>query len=392
MRAALYWRPVIVSPREVARESLIQILGSRISITENTVWAQGFPSSAAIEWVQAQSANLCFVDLSVEEERSFQIARQLVQSGITVVALHSKNSSDLILRCFREGIHEFVAEPFDGESVWSVLEALAIRRCKSGPNLSGSVYMVLPSKQSFGATTVAIGMGVRASHKNSGSVLLVDLDPFFGSVRFNLKLKGGSDFLHAFSNWRRIDEDLWRELTIRHAGMDVLAAPESWVDSSFSGPSPLDFINFCRERYAITFLDCPGLITNWYRELASQVDGLILVTTNELIAVHSTKRTLEALAAAGCESAKIKLILNRYNQDVGVTAEAMESALERPIFHRLPNDYESIERSIISGKPVGSDSRIGKGLDELWSRLAGKPKSEPVAKRSWSSVFSLARH
>lgn len=387
MRSDLFWHPVVVSHPSESRNVLVEALRRRTHIPDSCLRCEYSQPESVIEWIQSQNANICFLDITDQQDRALELARKLADQDITVVALHAAGDADSMLRCLRAGVHEFLPEPFDGSSIWPVLDALSSRRLKNERKLPGSVHLVVPAKPSFGATTLAIGMGVRAARESSGSALLVDLDPLCGSVRFQLRTKGGSEFIRAFSDWARMDDDLWRQFTINYSGLDVLMAPETWVGSSFDAPAPIEFVNFLRQRYCRTFIDCPGLINRWYLDLASQVDDILLVTTNELTAIHATKRTLETLEALGDGSAKIKLIVNRYNPGIGVDLDTIESMLGRSIFQILPNDYAALQKAICDGKPVGPDSPLGRGLDQLWLRLLGRSQLRPP-QGAWPSMLA----
>jgi pilus assembly protein CpaE len=293
--------------------------------------------------------------------------------------------ADRMLRCVRSGIHEFLSEPWESSSVWSTLETLAMR-LQNGSNRHGLVYVVLPSKPNLGSSTVATGLALRTQPESSPSVLLAELDPLYGSLSVQLRRKGAPTFLDAFSNWERLDSDLWSQLVVPFAGVDVLFAPEGLSIYDFTAPAALEFTHFLRQRYAFSFLDCPGLLTDWYTQLAVAADSVLLVTSNEWLAVPTAQRCLQRLEAAGCDKEKIKLVINRYRPETGFEECALAEALRRPIFHILPNDPEAAQQAIIDGKAVHPRSRLGKGLDELGAKLSGKP-DHPKARRSWSTFL-----
>ena len=188
-----------------------------------------------------------------------------------------------------------------------------------------------------------------------------------------------------------MDQDLWNQLLINYSGMDILLGPEMSGTSGPQWPEAAEFLNFMRKRHSIAFLDCPGLFTDWYTQLASAADGVFLITTNEATAIQAAKYSLERLEQFGCETEKIKLVVNRYEPENGVAIKAIEGALSRNVFHTLPSDREAMHNAILEGQPIGSNSRLGQSMDQLWTRLIRK--SAPAkTQRSWRSIFSLLRH
>ena len=89
------------------------------------------------------------------------------------------------------------------------------------------------------------------------------------------------------------------------------------------------------------------------------------------------------------ERAKIRLVVNRYSREVGLSKDAISTALHSDIFHVIPSDEDSVSRALVEGRPIPSSSAFGKSLIALADRLAGKNK-DPARKRknSWTGLFS----
>ena len=131
------------------------------------------------------------------------------------------------------------------------------------------------------------------------------------------------------------------------------------------------FSHFFAIDYAVSIVDSPGPVSAWQLRLAAEADELLLVTTNELAAIHSTKRALQHLEAAGTPRSRLRLVINRYLKENGLSREAIETGLKLDVFHILPNDYEAVQKAIMEGKAVAPDSRLSRSLDELCERMTG---------------------
>ena len=111
-----------------------------------------------------------------------------------------------------------------------------------------------------------------------------------------------------------------------------------------------------------------------------------MVTTNELPAVLATQNALAYLERNGVHRGKVKPIVNRYNTDVGLDQEAIETALDLPVFHVLPSDYQCIQKALLDGHTIPSNTRVGKSITELAERVAGR---KPAASRKPSLLSGL---
>src|SRR5436305_10288533 len=113
MTSELFWRPVVVSARSETRNAVVETLRSRTRVSKDSAYSEFGPSDSLLDRVVSQNANICFIDVTGEENRALELARKLADQNITVVALHTVSDADLILRCLRAGVHEFLHEPFN---------------------------------------------------------------------------------------------------------------------------------------------------------------------------------------------------------------------------------------------------------------------------------------
>ena len=123
--------------------------------------------------------------------------------------------------------------------------------------------------------------------------------------------------------------------------------------------------------------------------MAQLCDDLILVTTNELPALHATQRAIAHLERKDIDRSKIKLVVNRYNADLGLDQEAIETALNVDVFHLLPSDSDSLQKALLEGKAVASNTALGKNFVSMAGRFGGR-QAEKVKRQSLlSGIFSI---
>jgi len=114
-------------------------------------------------------------------------------------------------------------------------------------------------------------------------------------------------------------------------------------------------------------------------------DEVLLVTTNELAALHATRRTMECLEKVSVDKSRLKLLVTRYAPSTGLKREDVQTALKLDPWALLSNDYEGVQAALLEGKPVSPGSYFGRSIHALAERLRGKP--EPAKKRT--SFFGL---
>jgi Flp pilus assembly CpaE family ATPase len=333
------------------------------------------------ELIIRHSPAVCFLDVGRSEE-SLPLVTEVAGAGIPVAALHLNNDSDLILRSFRCGASEFLYAPISKADLIETFERLLKKSGQgSANNKPGKIWTVMPAKPSYGATTISCNIAVRFRQSLRRPVLLADMDPLLGSVSFSLKLKSAFSFIDVVNHESQIDRDLWKKIIVPYEDVDVLLGPEiPRFETPLSCGLP-SFLHFVRLNYGAAVLDSPGPLSDWHLSLARSADEVLLITTNELSAVHATLRAIQLLERAGGDRNHLRLIVNRYEKDNGLVKEAIETALKLEVFWTLPNDYAPVQKSVLDGKIVSSHCKLGESMDDLAQRLTGVTRS---ARKRWT--------
>jgi Flp pilus assembly CpaE family ATPase len=92
------------------------------------------------------------------------------------------------------------------------------------------------------------------------------------------------------------------------------------------------------------------------------------------------------------DRSKIKVLVNRYHKDYGLSRDVIEAALHTDVYHLVPSDYENVQRALVEGKSIPPGSDVGKAILGLAEKLTGKPKATPPPKTSGlSNLFGFLR-
>lgn len=382
-----YWKPLTICPHPAMAR---QIRAAMAELGVDCIsWLEEYPQPAAVAALAAQNqANLCFLDVATHQEQALALISETAPF-MPVVALNPQNDADLILRCLRRGACEFLSDS-SGEQLDGLLDRLARLRDPAQRDKPATVYCVVPGKPGCGASTVAVHLAVELKRCGAGRVLLVDADYLAASVGFLLKLKADFHLDDAVRDCLRLDDDLWSHLVVPCRGIDVLMAPEQpGVAAVLDRPAAVELVCFWRERYEAVVLDTAGA-HGAGACLASLSDEILVVTTNELGALHAAKRTLEYLEHGGVPAGRPKLLVTRYTPATGLKSEDVKKALHLSPFALLSNDYEVLQNAALEGQPAPAGSRFARSIHDLAEHLQGKPAlpQKPKARRGWLSFRS----
>ena len=320
--------------------------------------------------------HLVFLDVFSDRDQAAVLIEEMVKLGpqIQVIALLGGNDPDLVLRCLRAGAVDFLIQPFSGEQIEGALSKLA--RIQSTSDHAGKepakIIVVMPAKGACGATTVACNLAFQTKRLGFKRVLLADLDPLTGNISFLLKIKSIYSFLDAIQRAHELDRDLWDAMVTGVNGIDVLLAPELLLEGAQDLRDPSPILEYARHIYDVIVIDTNGVYGEWNLTAARMATELLLVTTNELPALQAAQRALSYLDTNRIGRWKIRLVVNRYLRDVGLNREVIGTALHIDVFETVPSDYDAVQKALLDGRPIPSNTSLGKSIMQLADRLDGR--------------------
>jgi pilus assembly protein CpaE len=393
MQMSACWRILTVCPNPQVRGELSQLI-AKFGLPEPIADEQTYPDARSLgQLLTAHQPNLCFIDVTRDTKNGLATIQTISQTdqGIGVVALLPGNDPEMILKCLRQGATEFLIQPLTADQLEAGLNKLIriLPKDKIGPKNDGKVYSVMPAKGACGATTIATNLAFQWKRLGKKRVLLADLDPLGGTVSFLLKVKCAYSFVDVLHRAGSLDSDLWKAMVTTREGVDILLAPEVLVEgiSELNDVAPI--VNFARNHYDVIILDAGSVYGPWNLSQAQLADEVLLVTTNELPALQAAQRALNYLDTARVGRFKTRLVVNRYNRDVGLSKEVISTALNSDVYHVIPSDFEAIQKGLMEGKPISASSAVGKGMAQLGDRLAGREEVERKSSSTLSGLLSL---
>lgn len=389
------WKVLLICPDPDMRSAMEGLLAESLPFSP-VLGMPEYPTRAMVEEaLGGHGINLCFVDATTREEWALALLSDLalLNPKLPIVALHSTNQPELILKTLRQGATEFLCAPLTDDQFCTVMERIAsVHRARGGSE--GKVVCFMPVKGACGASTLAYNTAWHWRKMAQGRVVLADLDPLTGTLAFLAKVKQNYSFLDALSRAGELDEDIWKGLVSAKSGVDVLAAPEQPVHGINGDANPAALLQFMRSIYEAVLIDTGGPYGPWNISLAKLCDELVLVTTNELPALHAAQRALANLEKHRVEPAKIRLVINRFRKEIGLQKELVEAALHLEVFHVISNAAEDVQHAVVEGKSVPVNSPAGKGFLQLAEKLAGRSlePAEPQPKAGgFSGILSIFR-
>jgi pilus assembly protein CpaE len=390
---ARYYKTLLICPSKSLAAEVGPYISHGLPLAPVQLVADYPTRRPLVDLLQKFDPKICFVDFTTNKDFAFGFVTevQAIKSAVAIVALLPSNDSDLVLRCLRHGATDFLIRPFTHDQIDAAVEKIA--RVMPAPNQrhagGGKLIGVFPAKGACGATTIACNLAYQSKRVGAKKILLADLDPMTGTVSFLLKLKSTYSFLDAISRQSTLDADLWKQMALPSQGVDVLLAPENLVDGIDELQDASPITEYARRVYETIVIDCGNAYTDWNLSIARNCDELLLVTTNELASLQAAQKSLAHFQQHHIDSSTVRIIVNRYDRDIGLNAEIIGDALNTEVFQIVPSDYEAVQRSLMDGKPIPANSSIGKSLAQLADKVCKPHDRGGDDKKQSSSVGGL---
>jgi len=270
------WKGLFICPNANIIRDLLPLLSRHLpnfAGHELTI----FPTRHQIAEIFAtQGPNLCFLEVSEPQERSFAVIPELlrVDPKLPIIVVLPSNDPELVLRCLRQGATDFLIAPFTGEHLEAALQKIS--RLQPGRVKSpGKVYCIMPAKGGCGASTIASNLAYQLKRLGDKRILLADLDPLAGTLSFLLKIKSNYSFMDALARSGELDADLWKTVVTSRQGVDILLSPEVMTEGVGDLSDTSAIVEYARGIYDLVVLDAGSVYGDWNLSQATLADEIL---------------------------------------------------------------------------------------------------------------------
>lgn len=368
---------VAISDIEMRQTALEQIneLCSKVQVQDPRDW-----QAVLFATTEIQPA-VVVLELEPVSHRFDEAIRELKScyNRVKIVVVHPTSDPTSILIALRGGAHEFVHEPLRVSLVPAVERLLVPFENETTGARNGKVIGFLSAKGGCGSTTIACHVAVYLQSLTSKKVLLADLDLDSGMVGFLMKADKRYSILDAIENLSRLDESLWKALTVetKH-NVTVIPAPQLFTREQFpNGDDLRGLLRFMRAHYDWTVLDLGRSLNTIVSELYEQIDQILLVSVLEVTALHGLKTIVRRLTDCGQDLDRLQLVINRTPKMMEMTTDELAKILGRPLYGMLPNDYPSLYQSYSNGNLLANTNALAQQMSLLSGKIAGVQPPKP---------------
>lgn len=238
---------------------------------------------------------------------------------------------------------------------------------------SSVIISVFSTTPGIGKTITAINLAAGLA-REAYKVCLADLDLQFGDVLNYLKLTSSNTIAGAQRALLDHPEDFQVKdylIYYSYGGLNfsILPAPRYIYDAYQTDVQLVTDILRQLNYYDYIILDLNSMFSALnlaMLDLSTVINYIGVI--DFLPALKNYKIGYDTLIRFEYEESKIRLVENRADSQKLIDGRDVERLLGEPFYHRLPNDYPSVNKSINTGQPLmfaAPDSRLTKSFHDL---------------------------
>ena len=322
---------------------------------------KGNTLSEVEEQIDDNALNIFVSDISENPESFVEIIDDLEDKHRTCKFLLTSYGlkPDLIVKFLRKSKKDFFTKPIVKtifvDTINEIIEKLTSAQDFSG---HGKVISVFSNKGGLGKTTIAVNLAAELADSNRfDKIALVDMNMFLGDITTFLDICPPYDVKFIAEKAAEAENIADLPAQYRHKNLFVVAdSPFRDFTNTIPSNTVITLFNALRKHFKYIIVDCSSAITGKTKNIFDISDLILLISEANLPTIKNCKRCLDFFNRINVEK-KTKLILNRFAYDDDVEVSDIEDFLQKEIFVKIPNDWQTVVQSINKGRTIGEIAR-----------------------------------
>jgi pilus assembly protein CpaE len=346
--------------------------------------------------VQEEAPDVLFLDLGDEPDAVLEHVEKL-DAPAPLLVFCGPDQSELILKAMRAGAREYIAKGKDQhEQLCAAVQRLAAELPSAVPHQRAAMIAVMGAKGGVGATFVACQLAAELA-RSGDRVALVDGHLRMGDIALHLDLSPQYSMANLAGHSDAFDSTYLRSTLTSHAsGVHVLASPGRPEEADVvSLPVIERVIQLFAPDFDWVVWDTPRDFDDRSVLLLDRAEGVLLVTTPDVPAMHHTKLQLDLLARLGHDPDSLRTVVNRVDKNAPISDKETRTFLKRGVDAMLPNDYARASACVNEGRTI-HEVAARSPLAIALAGLAGNMRDccgrvDPNAPKQRSGLFARLR-
>lgn len=303
---------------------------------------------------------------------------------VTVIIMSVQGENEYLKKAMFYGAKEYIIKPFNYEILIETIkvtyEKYKFKQNKNEindlPNKEGKIISFFSSKGGVGKSILSLNTGMVLSKERNNKILIIDMDLQFGDISMLVNQYNQKNILDAIEeNQCESYEAIKPFLYKYNEKLDILFAPNKPEAAEYINKDSIDkIIKAVIKQYDYIIIDTGINFSDNTLFVLDASHIILYVSTMDIVSLKNTKLGLKVMESLGYDKHKVKLVINRFTTDYGVSKKDVDEIFKDNIFAMLPNEEKIVNISVNQGKPFCDDAKylktkLGKYLDGMCKAL-----------------------
>jgi pilus assembly protein CpaE len=340
-------------------------------------------------WLTRRGDYAVVVGPTVEMTDAAVLAERLrtTQPATSVVLIRHDLHAEVYAQAMQAGIGMVVAATDQAALGAAVNRARQTWEAINGPggaenDKHGRVLTVFSPKGGVGKTTMSVNLGLALANAGQ-AVCVVDLDLAFGDVAITLQLIPLHTVAEAADSEEHLDWGMLQTLLTPHPSTLMILAAPTTPEGRDRIPATLvrRVIQTLRRNFDYVVIDTPPGFDDQVLGALDETDDIIIVATLDVPTIKNTKVALETMDLLSLLRNNRHLVLNRADEEVGLSRANVEGILGMKVATALPS-ATAVASATNHGQPIvlsKPEHPVSKAITDLATTFLGEDAVVPAA-------------
>jgi pilus assembly protein CpaE len=331
--------------------------------------------------------NLILLVLPNDESEAVKALTYASNFNTDIIILGQDTPQRILRLAFQYKVSDFIPFAASKKELFSSLEKVSLRLIEQAD--LAPVIAVINGKAGSGASFIAASLADVVSHREQGSVALIDTDLHHGTLAHMFGLEPKYSLCDVLGSLEELDEVALKSTMVIKGNLNLLASKPFELLSSNNDLDLCrnkELIWKCRHYYKQVVLDFSRGPEYWNGDMLNDAN-ILVVTQQNIMHLRQTKDLILQLTSnMGISHEKISIIVNRYDKNSNIKLSDIKEAIGVASVFTIINDYKLSSNCVELGKPITEIARKQKMYLDI-KIIANKFMPEVNSKESKKTSF-----
>ncbi|OGO88841.1 MAG: hypothetical protein A2Y24_02100 [Clostridiales bacterium GWE2_32_10] len=300
-------------------------------------------------------------------EATEQIMYKLPDTVIIMMSVQKEIG--YLKKTMEAGAKNYILKPFNTEEIIDTIrntykkekdKKVQIERLKEKKDARNpKTITVFSTKGGVGKSTTAINTAIAIKKETNKKVIIVDMDVYFGDICTMSDVDPSITIIELIEEIAILSSENIHDYIIEtELGVDILAAPKKPEYADYVTTEHIKKIShILKENYDYIVFDMDNKFSDLNLTIMDQTDLILYITTMEITSIKNAKLGIDVMKSLNYADEKIKLVVNKSDENYGINLGDIKKVLEREIDFCIKSNDKIVVSSINKGIPIMTEKK-----------------------------------